>query len=82
MEDIKIGSIIRIAISGEGFFVKVNMKNNDRIYATIRNNLVGYHDREFDFTFGDSIVFKLAEVGEYTEILHHTSYCIHPRMKE
>ena len=82
MDSIKLGSIIKIAIPGESFHVKVNMKHNGLLYATVRNNLVGYHDRNFDYTFGDSIVFKLALPGQTTKIIKHTSYKIFPRMKK
>ena len=74
----KIGSIVKVPIEGESFHAKVNMIHKGLIYATVRNNLVGYADREIDYTFGDSIVFRPAKAG-YTKILKHTSYKIFPR---
>ena len=75
----KVGSLIKIGIKGERFFVKVNMINDGLVYATIRNNLVAYNDKKIDYTFGDNIVFRPVGEGKYTKILKHTSYKIFPR---
>ena len=74
-KEIRIGRLRKVDIDGENFHVKINMVHEGLVYATVRNNLVAYAIGEIDFTFGDSIVFRM----DTEEIVQHTAYQIFPR---
>lgn len=57
LDNIKLGDIVKVCDSKERFWTKVQSVNNDKITATIDNDLLGMSDKH-NCNYGDSIVFE------------------------